>query len=151
MRVSRIVSEIWSPVIQRALRGSEGMGVVSNSWFDRVSLSIIVTRSSPHIDRCSSPLPWDPLSSPQKSNPRNSRSFGLEGLLGIMRSITPRRRGVTALPTHPCWQTLWLDRPRVKKPPNSRSQDGRPSSSRPYGLKSWPDDEGSRIPVGRAG
>ena len=25
----------------------------------------------------------------------------LEGLLGIMRGVTPRRRGVTALPTHP--------------------------------------------------
>ena len=41
------------------------MGVVSNNWFDRGWLSIkLFTCSNPHVDRCSNPLPWDPLSSP---------------------------------------------------------------------------------------
>ena len=50
------------------LEGAKGVprnggGVVSNSWFDHV-YSQFVTCSSPHIDRCSNPLPWDLLSSP---------------------------------------------------------------------------------------
>ena len=43
-------------------KGSQGMGVGSNYWFDRVLLSVLC--SNPHVDRCSNPLPWDPLSSP---------------------------------------------------------------------------------------
>ena len=42
----------------------QGRGVVSNNWFDCV-LPSIVFMSYPHVDRCSSPLPWDPLSSPE--------------------------------------------------------------------------------------
>ena len=34
-----------------------------NDSFDRDSLSILdLSRSSPDVDRCSNPLPWDPLS-----------------------------------------------------------------------------------------
>ena len=39
------------------------MGFVSSSWFDRV-LPSIRYMLRPYVDRCSKPLPWDPLSSP---------------------------------------------------------------------------------------
>ena len=46
------------------------MGVaVSCNWFDRGSLAILHEfkfKPSTHVDRCSSPLPWDTLSSPKQ-------------------------------------------------------------------------------------
>ena len=51
--------------VQRQLRVSQGMGVVSSSWFDRVLLAILYMLKPTRVDRCSNPLPWDPLSSPQ--------------------------------------------------------------------------------------
>ena len=49
-------------LIQRELRGSQGMGVVRNKWFDCGLLSILCPNT--HVYRCSNPLPCDPLSSP---------------------------------------------------------------------------------------
>ena len=46
------------------LRGCQGVGVVSNNWFDCVLLNYC-SCSNHHADRCSKPLPWDPRSSPQ--------------------------------------------------------------------------------------
>ena len=43
----------------KQLRGSQGMGVVSVLT---VFCSQFVSCSNPHVDRCSNPLPWDPLS-----------------------------------------------------------------------------------------
>ena len=45
-------------------KGSQGMGVVSSNWFDVVFYYKSFTSLHPHVDRCSNPLPWDPLSSP---------------------------------------------------------------------------------------
>ena len=41
--------------------------VVSNNWSDRALLSIsyMLKKRNPHVDRCSNPLPRDPLSSPE--------------------------------------------------------------------------------------
>ena len=48
-----------------SLGGTKGVwGVVSNNWFDCVFCFNLFTCSNPHVDRCSNPLPWDPLSSP---------------------------------------------------------------------------------------
>ena len=43
--------------------GPKEWGVVGNSWFGCV-LTQFLTCSNPHVDRCSNPLPWDPLTSP---------------------------------------------------------------------------------------
>ena len=39
------------------------MGFVSNNWFDGC-FALNSLRSNPQVDRCSNPLPADPLSSP---------------------------------------------------------------------------------------
>ena len=44
--------------------GPKEWGVVGNNWFDRILLSTLCMFKTPHVDRCSNPLPWDPLSSP---------------------------------------------------------------------------------------
>ena len=49
---------------QREPRGSQGMAVVSNNWFDRALLPILHMLKHPHVDRCSDPLPRAPLSCP---------------------------------------------------------------------------------------
>ena len=51
--------------------GSKGMGVVSDNWF-RSCFTRFLTSSSPHVDRCPNPLPWDPLSSPKDPRPPTS-------------------------------------------------------------------------------
>ena len=57
------------PLIERELRGSKGIGVVSNDWFEGVLLSFLYTCSNPRVDRCSNPLPWDSLRSPYRLEP----------------------------------------------------------------------------------
>ena len=51
------------------------MGVVSNDWFDRVLLSVVYVFKTRRVDRCSSPLPWDPLSSPCKRTEDGDSDF----------------------------------------------------------------------------
>ena len=47
-----------------------------------VCCSQFVSSSNHHVDRCSNPLPWDPLSSPQKSE-----SFVFHGSTCLIRLI----------------------------------------------------------------
>ena len=41
--------------ILEATKGAQGMGVVSDKWFDRVLLPILYMFRPPHVDRCSDP------------------------------------------------------------------------------------------------
>ena len=58
---------IYRPGIARSPRGNHGG---PEEWRSQVAAVSIVfyfrffTRSNPHVDRCSNPPSWDPLSSP---------------------------------------------------------------------------------------
>ena len=62
---TQVSRKTWSPKLKRELRGSQGMRVVTTGLI--VFYSQLLTCSNPHVDRCSNPLPWDPLSSPQRA------------------------------------------------------------------------------------
>ena len=47
-------------VLEGAEGNLQGMGGVSKNWLD-CALCSILSCSNPHVDRCSNPLPWDPL------------------------------------------------------------------------------------------
>ena len=64
-----IMSNIMTIVVTLKvfLEGTEGaMGVVRATTGLIAFCSPLCTCSNPHVDRCSNPLPWDPLTSPYK-------------------------------------------------------------------------------------
>ena len=52
-----------APPDRQVRRGSQGMGVVSNNWFDCGSLNSFNVQTLMLTD-VQTPLPWDPLSCP---------------------------------------------------------------------------------------